>query len=171
MSSALEILTCICLRRRLFRVTLEISRTVINLAYRNIVTSQRGHWQLLTRTRYVCTRVGAGSGRGMGKRKIKAIRWSAYYYSLVLNAQPCKYDMNKSSLRHIYDPVLSSLKMKGIRSLFPRCTIMRPPTQLQVFTNFWQPHQKKMLEPFIILRILQIYNRQTIFCSPSWKWS
>jgi hypothetical protein len=29
-----EILTCICLRRRLFRVTLEISRTVINLAYR-----------------------------------------------------------------------------------------------------------------------------------------
>jgi hypothetical protein len=28
------ILTCICLRRRLFRVTLEISRTVINLAYR-----------------------------------------------------------------------------------------------------------------------------------------
>jgi hypothetical protein len=33
----------------------------------------------------------------------------------VLNAQPCKYDMYKSSLRHIYDPVLSSLKMKGIR--------------------------------------------------------
>jgi hypothetical protein len=33
----------------------------------------------------------------------------------VLNAQPCKYDMYKSSLRHIHDPVLSSLKIKGIR--------------------------------------------------------
>jgi hypothetical protein len=28
------------------------------------------------------------------------------------------YDMYKSSLRHIYDPVLSSLKMKGICLLF-----------------------------------------------------
>jgi hypothetical protein len=36
----------------------------------------------------------------------------------VLNAQSCKYDMYKSSLRHIHDPVLSSLKMKGIRSFF-----------------------------------------------------
>jgi hypothetical protein len=36
----------------------------------------------------------------------------------VLNAQPCKYDMYKSSLRHIHDPVLSSLKMKGIRFFF-----------------------------------------------------
>jgi hypothetical protein len=141
----LYLLTCICLWRRLFRVTLEISRTVINLAYRVIVTSQRGHWPLLIGTRYVCTCVGAGSGMGGGIRKIKAIRWGAYYYSLVLtlilltwrirwapnnaskwqmgfnsafkglNAQPCKYDMYKSSLIHIHDPVLSSLKMKGIR--------------------------------------------------------
>jgi hypothetical protein len=29
-----------------------------------------------------------------------------------------KCDMYKSSLRHTYDPVLSSLKMKGIRLLF-----------------------------------------------------
>jgi hypothetical protein len=36
----------------------------------------------------------------------------------VLNAQPCKYDMYKSSLRHIHDPVLSSLKMKGICFVF-----------------------------------------------------
>jgi hypothetical protein len=111
-------LTCICLRRRLFLVTLEISRTVINLAYRNIVTSHRGHWPLLIRTRYVCTCVSAGSGMGGGIRKIKAIRWDVYYYSLVLNVQPCKYDMYKSSLRHIHDPVFSSLKMKGIRLLF-----------------------------------------------------
>jgi hypothetical protein len=108
-------LTCICLRRRLFRVNLEISRIVINLAYRDIVTSQGGHWPLLIRTRYVCICVGAGSGMGEGIRKMKAIRWGAYYYSLVLNAQPCKYDMYKASLRHIHDPVLSSLKMKGIR--------------------------------------------------------
>jgi hypothetical protein len=111
-------LTCICLRRRLFRVTLDISQTVINLAYRDILTSQRGHWPLLTRTRYVCTCLGAGSGMGGGIRKIKAFRWGAYYYSLVLNAQPCKYDMYKSSLRHIHDPVLSSLKMKGIPFIF-----------------------------------------------------
>jgi hypothetical protein len=52
---------------------------------------------------------------GGGIRKIKAIPWCAYLYSLVLNAQPCKYDMYKSSLRHTHDPVLSSLKMKGIR--------------------------------------------------------
>jgi hypothetical protein len=94
-------LICICLRRRLFRVTLEITRTVINFAYRDIVTSQRGHWPLLIRTRYVCTCVGAGSGMGGGISKMKAIRWGAYYYSLVLNVQPCKYDMYKSSLRHI----------------------------------------------------------------------
>jgi hypothetical protein len=31
------------------------------------------------------------------------------------------YDMYKSSLRHIHDPVLSSLKMKGIRLLFYVC--------------------------------------------------
>jgi hypothetical protein len=51
----LKILTCICLRRRLFRVTLEISCTLINLAYRDIVTSQREHWPPLIRTRFVCT--------------------------------------------------------------------------------------------------------------------
>jgi hypothetical protein len=110
-------LTCTgtCLRRRLFRVTFEISRTVINLAYRDIVMSQRGHWPLLIRTRYVCTCLRAGSEMGGGIRKIKAIRWGAYYYSLVLNLT-C--DMYKSSLRHIHNPVLSSLKMKGIRLLF-----------------------------------------------------
>jgi hypothetical protein len=32
------------------------------------------------------------------------------------------YDMSKSSLRHIHDPVLSSLKMKGIRLFFIRAS-------------------------------------------------
>jgi hypothetical protein len=49
--------------------------------YRDIVTSHRGQWLLLIRTRYVCTCVGAGSGMGGGIRKIKAIRWGAYYFN------------------------------------------------------------------------------------------
>jgi hypothetical protein len=80
-----------------------ISCDLGNLAYHDIVMSQQGRWPLLIRTHYVCTCVGTGSGMGGGIRKIKAIWWGAYYYSLVLNAQPCKYDMYKSSLRHIHD--------------------------------------------------------------------
>jgi len=56
--------------------------------------------------------------------------------------------------------------MYTVRSI--SCTIMRPPTKLQVFANFWT---QKMLQPFITSRTLQIYLRQTIFCSPSWTWS
>jgi hypothetical protein len=41
---------------------------------------------------------------------------------------------------------------------------MCPPTKLQVFANFLP---KKMLQPFITPRTLQIYLRQTIFCPPS----
>jgi hypothetical protein len=36
------------------------------------------------------------------------------------------YDMYKFSLRHIHDPVLSSLKMKGIRLLFSLTQSFRP---------------------------------------------
>jgi hypothetical protein len=91
--------------------------------------------------------VGAGCG-GVGEQRTKAIRCGAYYYSIVLNAHRVTsmadtdidavkkqnnaerivvmcigyifltYDMYKSSLRHIHDPVLSSLKMKGIRLIF-----------------------------------------------------
>jgi hypothetical protein len=50
--------------------------------YRDIMTSQRGHWPLLIRTRYVWTCVGADSGMGGGIRKIKAIRWGAYYFNV-----------------------------------------------------------------------------------------
>ena len=35
--------------------------------------------------------------------------------------------------------------------------------------QFFRP--QKMLQPSIIPHTLQIYLRQTIFCSPSWKWS
>jgi hypothetical protein len=54
--------------------------------------------------------VGAGGGRGRGtKIKTKANLCGACYLTC---------DMYKSSLRHIHDPVLSSLKMKGIRFFF-----------------------------------------------------
>jgi hypothetical protein len=71
---------------------------------------------------------------GVGEQRTKAIRCGAFYYSIVLNAHRVTsmadivvicigyifltYDMYKSSLRHIHDPVLSSLKMKGKRLLF-----------------------------------------------------
>jgi hypothetical protein len=71
------LLTCVCLRRRLFRVTLEISRTLP--WYRDVTAG--------TLTAVWARVVGWGGGI----RKIKAIRWGAHYYSLVLNAQPCKY--------------------------------------------------------------------------------
>jgi hypothetical protein len=68
-------------------------------------------------TRYVSTCVGAGVGRGRGtKIKTKANRCGSCYLTC---------DMYKSSLRHIHDPVLSSLKMKGIRLLFASCCILR----------------------------------------------
>jgi hypothetical protein len=61
-------------------------------------------------TRYVSTCVGAGGGRGRGtKIKTKANRCGPCYLTC---------DMYKSSLRHIHDPVLSSLKMKGTRLIF-----------------------------------------------------
>jgi hypothetical protein len=57
-------------------------------------------------TRYVSTCVGTGGGRGREtKIKTKANRCGACYLTC---------DMYKSSLRHIHDPVLLSLKMKGI---------------------------------------------------------
>jgi hypothetical protein len=42
------------------------------------------------------------------------------------------YDMYKSSLRHIHDPVLSSLKMEGIRLVF----FLFNRTTLQVFVTY-----------------------------------
>jgi hypothetical protein len=60
--------------------------------------------------RYVSTCVGAGGWRGRGtKLKTKANRCGACYLTC---------DKYMSSLRHIHDPVLSSLKMKDIRLLF-----------------------------------------------------
>jgi hypothetical protein len=100
--------------------------------HRDIVTAQRGHWPLLIRvssitwrgsklyeasrnlnigTRYVCTCVGAGSGMGGERRKPHVLLLCVPVIFLTC-------DMYKSSLRHIHDPVLSSLKMKGIFSFF-----------------------------------------------------
>jgi hypothetical protein len=112
------------------------------------VTRFEASRKVILHTRYVstCVRAGCGWGRGRETKKTKTIRCGAYYYSIVLNAHrvtsmadtdidAVKYMshvkknnryalqnntcfMYKSSLRHIHDPVLSSLKMKGIRLLF-----------------------------------------------------
>jgi hypothetical protein len=66
--------------------------------------------KVILHTRYACSCVGAGGGRGRGtKIKTKANRCGACYLTC---------DMYKSSLRHIHDPVLSSLKMKGMRFFY-----------------------------------------------------
>jgi hypothetical protein len=59
-------------------------------------------------------------GRGRGTKKTKAIRCGAYYYSIVFTRIGCTLltcDVYMSDLRHIHDPVLSSLKMEGISLL------------------------------------------------------
>jgi hypothetical protein len=55
--------------------------------------------------------VGTGSGMGGGIRKHAYCCYAYRLYFLTC-------DMYKSSLRHIHDPVLSSLKMKGILYFF-----------------------------------------------------
>jgi hypothetical protein len=58
--------------------------------------------------------------RGRETKKTKAIRCGACYYSIVFTRIGCTLltcDMYMSDLRHIHDPVLSSLKMEGIRLL------------------------------------------------------
>jgi hypothetical protein len=97
------------------------------------VTHFEASENVILHTRYVRTCVGADCGRGREQRT-KATRCGACYYSIVLNAHrvtsvadivvmcigyiSLTCDMYKSSLRHIHDPVLLSLKMKGIRLLF-----------------------------------------------------
>jgi hypothetical protein len=120
-NNTLIFLTCICLIRRLFRVTLEISRAECNIdvtlgtltatdtciGYH--VARFEASRKVILHTRYVSTCVGAGGGRGRRtKIKTKASRCGACYLTC---------DKYKCSLRHIYDPVLLSLKMKGIRLL------------------------------------------------------
>jgi hypothetical protein len=79
------------------------------------VTRFEASRKVILQTRYVCACVGAGGGRSREtKIKTKANRSGACYLT---------YDMYKSSLRHLHDPVLSSLKMKGILSFFSICLL------------------------------------------------
>jgi hypothetical protein len=64
------VLTCICLSRRLFRVTLEISRAECNIDVTPVST---------------CVGVGGGRGRET-KIKTKANSCGACYYSIMLDA-------------------------------------------------------------------------------------
>jgi hypothetical protein len=82
-SFAFFFLTCICLSRRLFRVTLEISRAECNIdvtpgtmtatdtciGYH--VMRFEASWKVILHTHYVCACVEAGGGRGRGT-KIKS---------------------------------------------------------------------------------------------------
>jgi hypothetical protein len=121
------ILICICLSARFFvwpsRTSCPIDVTPGTLTATDTSIGYHVTWLEASRnvilyTRYVSTCVGAGCGRGREtKIQTKAIRCRAcYYINDKHNNNTC--DMYKSSLRHIHDPVLSSLKMKGIRLLF-----------------------------------------------------
>jgi hypothetical protein len=44
--------------------------------------------------------------------------------------------MYKSSLRHIHDPVLSSLKMKGIRLLFSVFSLSQIPLRVRIYSTW-----------------------------------
>jgi hypothetical protein len=89
------VLTCICLSRRLFRVTLEISRAECNIdvtpgtltatdtciGYH--VARFEASQNVILQTRYVSTCVEAGGERGRGtKIKTKANRCGAYDFSV-----------------------------------------------------------------------------------------
>jgi hypothetical protein len=98
------------------------------------VTRFEASRKVILHTRYVCACVGAGGRRGGGiKIKTNVILYTRYVSTCVgadggrsrgtkIKTKPNRCgscyltcDMYKSSLRHIHDPVLSSLKMKGIR--------------------------------------------------------
>jgi hypothetical protein len=114
-----ELLTCICLTARLFRVTLvTVPHTHRTSSWRHAEAIDRylyvyhvsldefrcfsKRYPSYALRKHMCGNAGCG---GLGKQWTKALRCSACYLMC---------DMYKSSLRHIHDPVLSSLKMKGI---------------------------------------------------------
>jgi hypothetical protein len=91
-------LTCVCLRSRLFRMTLEISRAACPIrdvtpvplfATDTCIVYHVTHFEasrnVILHTRYVSTCVKTGCGRGREQRT-KAIRCGPCYYSIVLNA-------------------------------------------------------------------------------------
>jgi hypothetical protein len=94
--------------------------------HRDIVTSQRGHWPLLIRVSGITWRSSKLLETLTLVRVTYAHVWArvagwvgeeenhTYFYAYRLYFLTC--DMYKSSLRHIHDPVLLSLKMKGILS-------------------------------------------------------
>jgi hypothetical protein len=109
-----------------------LSATDTYIAYH--VTHFETSPNVILHTRYVSTYVGAGCERGRGTKKTKAIRCGACYYSIVFTRLGCTLltcDMYMSDLRHIHDPVHSSLKMEVISLLFLQvnvCLLLaRPP--------------------------------------------
>jgi hypothetical protein len=110
-----SVLTCICFRSHLFRMTLksrEPHRTIRDVtpgslsATDTCIVYHVSHFEasrdVILHTRYVSTCVGAGCGSGRGTKNKSCPLWSTLFLMC---------DMHKSSIRHIHDPVLSSLKM------------------------------------------------------------
>jgi hypothetical protein len=111
------ILTFICLRRSYISYDLE-SRTVRSWR-QNSVRCFSQCWPGNALRNRMCG--GACCGRGGGREIIiNAIRWGAWYYSIVLNAcyVTSMADTGIDAVKHINDSVLSSLKMEGIYFIF-----------------------------------------------------
>jgi hypothetical protein len=118
--------------------------TAIDTCIEYHVTRFEASQNVILYTRYVSTCVVAGCGSGRRtKIQTKAIRCRACYYSIMLKAhrvtsmadtdidavkkrKNAERIKQKSSLRRIHDPVLSSLKMKGTRLLFLRFPSFAP---------------------------------------------
>jgi hypothetical protein len=65
-------------------------------------------------------------------------------------------DLVKNDRRIVSGMIAECLKEDSALEIFSCCTIMRPPTELQVFAQFLT---QKILQPFITLRALHIYLR------------
>jgi hypothetical protein len=110
-------------------------------------------------------------GRGRGTKKTKAIRYGACYYSIVFTRIGCSLltcDMYMSDLRHIHDPVLSSLKMEGIRLFSWRSfylhVVFGCVTWLEVIVRPWE-HVVCFLIDVVLCNVIRpVYTIQCLKC-------
>jgi hypothetical protein len=115
-----------------------ISCDLVNLAYSRVPRYPDVTAGTLTATNTYALRMhvcGREQRDGRGNKKNKSyplrrillqsrVKRAALQVWPIATSMLLTRDMYKSSLRHIHDPVLSSLKMKGIRLLFFTCFAM-----------------------------------------------
>jgi hypothetical protein len=115
-----------------------------------------------------------GAGRRRRERWPSKIdsNWNKHCCCSCWFSEKCQLNLIQNDIRIFEHPqdCSSSHSERGylLSRFFSCCTTMCLPTKLHVFVNFWH---KKMLQPFIFTLTVQIYIRQTILCSPSWKWN